>query len=150
MISNDQAIDQRHCSAYLNSMRKRFAEEENLKKDKVIFVADFDWWDSKFEEIPPEAKHQILLDKRPQETGKMVKQNRDQGSIKYDIWQKRPEFIQTMKSRTNNNDNLIHNLDKYILTITTLEQKKEQKNLVVEVKIDDDCDWYENTEFEEI
>ena len=73
MISNDQAIDQKGCSDFLHLMRRRFTEDESLKNDEVIFVTDFYWWDSKFEEIPPEAKHQILLDKRPQGTGGMVK-----------------------------------------------------------------------------
>ena len=76
---------------------------EELKKDKVFFVTD--WWITKFEEIPPEAMLKILIDKRPKEIDNLVKLNRDQGSIKFNIWQKRPEFIKTLKSREGGNFN---------------------------------------------
>ena len=36
----------------------------------------------------------------------------------------------------------IYNLDKYLLTVTQVEQKTEQNNQVIEAKLDEECDWY--------
>ena len=44
-----------------------------------------------------------------------------------------------MKS-CNEDENQILRLDDYILTVTAAEKKNEQNNLVVEAKLDDDCD----------
>lgn len=38
--------------------------------------------------------------------------------------------------------NQIQCLDKYILTVTVTEKKNEQNNLMVEAKLDDDCEFH--------
>ena len=60
-----------------------------------------------------------MIDKRAEGLADLVKQNRDLSTLKFDIWQKRPELSKTMKS-TNDNYNRLYHLNNYILTVTCI------------------------------
>ena len=85
----------------------------------------------------------ILIDKRVEGLADLVKQNRDQSTIKFDIWQKRPELIKIMQSSSDANIGIFH-LAKYFLTVVEVAQKNEQYNQVVEVQIGNDCNWQQD------
>ena len=42
----------------------------------------------------------IIIDKRVEGLADLVKRNRDVSTLKFDIWQKRPELLKTMQSTT--------------------------------------------------
>ena len=98
------------------------AHTENFMTDKVVWVKD--WWMNEFETIPADVKQQIVIDKRPKGHADLVKQNREESTLKFDIWQKRPEHIKTMQS-TENEKNRIFHLHKYLLTVTVIPQTIE-------------------------
>ena len=64
-----------------------------------------------------------MIDKRSEGLVDLVRQNKDLSTLKFDIWQKRPELLKTMYST----DRMIriYHLDKYILTVTCISQTIE-------------------------
>ena len=83
---------------------------------------------------------QLIIDKRAEGLADLVKQNRDLSTLKFDIWQKRPELVKTMQT-INEKYIEIYHLNKYILTVTSISQLNEQKNEEIRTQIDDDCEW---------
>ena len=67
-----------------------------FKNDKVKWKKDL--WITETATIPEDARQPLIIDERTDGTAELVKQNRDKSTLKFDIWQKRPEFVKTMKS----------------------------------------------------
>ena len=90
-------------------------QTKKYKDDKVVQKKD--WWLTEYETIPKEDMQQILIDKRVEGLADLVKQNRDLSTLKFDIWQKRPELLKTIQS-THSGYNLIYHLNMYISIVT--------------------------------
>ena len=83
-----------------------------------------DWWSTQTTTIPEDNKLKIFIDKRRKKPDTdLIRHNRDLSTLKFEIWQKRPELIKVMQSISESKIKAIYHLKKYILMLTTVLQK---------------------------
>ena len=112
-----------------------------FQSDDVIWKKDF--WISNHETIPKDAKQQIVMDKRQEGVADLVKQNKRKSTLKFDVWQQRPQQIKTMKSKFEYY-NTIHHLHQYIVAITCSPKVIDKQSKVVHAQLDNGCDWFQD------
>ena len=68
----------------MDFLEKMVNYTNKYKNDKVIEKED--WWLTECETIPEDSRQNLIIDKRSTKLADLVKQNRDQSTLKFDIW----------------------------------------------------------------